>query len=398
MSELLFLAHRIPYPPNKGDKIRSFHILKHLARHHRVHLGTFVDDPADLPHRDTVSAWCAETYYARLHPRVAKLKSLRGLVNGEALTFPYYRHRGLKQWVDDLARRRHLDCALAYSACMAPYLPRTAARRAIDFVDIDSDKWRQYSTHHRGPLAWLYRREARRLGAAECAWARAVDVSLLVSPAEAAVLQARAPDTAARIAALDNGVDVDYFAPGAYPNPYPADTRALVFTGAMDYFANVDAVCWFAREVFTALRAHWPRLAFYIVGARPAPVVRELQRIDGVQVNGQVADVRPYLAHAVSAVASLRIARGIQNKVLEALAMDRPILVTPAALEGIAPEVGRFAQLGADAPQLIQRARELLDGATPPAGAARDAVLKRYRWALCLAPLEGLLCGTETPP
>src|SRR5450830_1901821 len=185
-------------------------------------------------------------------------------------------------------------------------------------------------------MSWLYRREGRRLLQYEQQVAAAADVSLFVSRAEAELFRQLAPAAAHKTGFLNNGVDIDYFSPAhRFDNPYPADSQIMVFTGAMDYWPNIDAVQWFAHEVLPAVRQRHPQALFYIVGSRPSAQVLALAALPGVQVTGTVPDIRPYLAHASFAVAPLRIARGIQNKVLEAMAMRMPVLVSAQALEGI---------------------------------------------------------------
>ena len=385
---LLFLAHRIPFPPNKGDKIRSFHLLRHLSTRYAIHLGAFVDDPDDWQYRDTLKQWCAEVKLLPLHGRVAKLASLRGLLTGEALTLPYYRNRELAQWAQQLADAGTVSRGLAYSSAMAQFMPRNLSRRVMDMVDVDSDKWGQYAPTQPWPMSRVYAREGVKLAAWEARIATDFDATLLVSRDEAALLRRRVPAAAGRIHALENGVDHEAFSPARdWPNPYPADALAIVFTGAMDYWPNVDAVVWFAEEVYPALRERFPQALFVIVGSRPGDKVTRLARRPGVRVTGRVDAVQPYLAHAACVVAPLRIARGVQNKVLEAMAMAKPVVVTPEAAEGIDAVAGHDFELALDRTGFIAAVAAVL--AAPAARpAARAAVLARYDWNTNLAALD----------
>jgi sugar transferase (PEP-CTERM/EpsH1 system associated) len=261
----------------------------------------------------------------------------------------------------------------------------------MDFVDIDSDKWRQYAKTKSWPTSWLYRREGERLLAWERKVAAAFTASLFVSETEAADFRALAPESAARVGHYNNGVDADYFSPDRdYANPYPADATAIAFTGAMDYWPNIDAVTWYAREVLPGLRAARPELLFAIVGSNPTPQVRELAALPGVLVSGRVADVRPWLAHARVVVAPLRIARGIQNKVLEGMAMARNLVATPQALEGIHARVGEEVRRAVDAVELARETLAALDG--PDLGAAaRARVMNDFTWDRALARVDPLL-------
>lgn len=402
MDELLFLAHRIPYPPNKGDKIRSFNLLKYLAQDYRVHLGAFIDDVDDWRHAEAVRRLCADTCFVNLRPARARIGSLRGFLTGEALSLPYYRSRRLQRWVDALLERGTVRHVLVFSSVMGQYLRDELfahARCVIDFVDMDSDKWRQYGGNRAWPLSWIYRREGRALFRFERRQAARFHASVFVSEAEANLFKRSAPETAARVGFVENGVDTGFFSPERdYPRPYGPEEKVLVFTGAMDYWANVDAVEWFARQVFPPVRAQVPQARFYIVGARPTETVRRLGQHSGIRVTGAVPDIRPYLAHAVAAVAPLRIARGVQNKVLEAMAMGKPVLGTPQAFDGIRPCAGLEPLIG-EAPEVMARAAVglLCGGARDDLGRrGRECVLRDYNWSENLGRIQHLL-KADTP-
>ncbi|MGA7799189.1 MAG: TIGR03087 family PEP-CTERM/XrtA system glycosyltransferase [Gammaproteobacteria bacterium] len=391
------MSHRLPYPPNKGDKIRSFHLLRHLSKRYRVHLGTFVDDPADWRYVDEVRKLCDEVCIHSLKPWWATLRSVSGLATNEALTVQYYRHRQLQRWVDRLLGRGTVRRAVVFSSSMARYLRGGLAdgmRGVIDFVDVDSDKWAQYATRAPWPLSWVYRREAERLLCHDASAALAFDASLFVSREEAALFQHLVPAAAMRTTYVENGVDADYFSPARpYTSPFPADCLPVVFTGAMDYRANVDAVEWFAEEVFPMVVERFANAAFFIVGARPNERVRRLQRLGAVTVTGGVPDIRPYLAHARVAVAPLRIARGIQNKVLEALAMAVPVVATPAAAEGIDQGAGPALQIEEEPADFAAKVARFLSGSIPRevGTAARNWVVQRYNWDDRLEAVDRLL-------
>lgn len=386
MSEILYLSHRIPYPPNKGDKIRSWHTLQGLAARYTVHLATFVDDPEDWVHLATVRAVCGETCFRPLRPLRARLRSLRGLASGEALTVAYYRDAGLRRWISDLAARRRLDGVFAYSSSMARYaadVPLAAgARRVLDFCDVDSDKWRQYAISRRGPMRWLYAREARLLAEEERRRAEQCDATLVVAETEAGLLRAIAPQASARIAVLPNGVDTDYFDPArSCESPFPPGSRPIVFTGVMDYYANVDGVRWFADDVLPRVRARLADALFAIVGSSPTAEVKALGTREGILVTGRVPDIRPYLAHAAVVVAPLRIARGVQNKVLEALAMAKRVVATPNALQGIQLPVSGPVDVAADGEAMAGLICDRLGQGGRQVAEARRFVLDRYGWA-----------------
>jgi sugar transferase (PEP-CTERM/EpsH1 system associated) len=395
---LLYLTHRIPYPPNKGDKVRSFNILRQLARTHRVFLGTFIDQPDDAQHVATLKQWCEQVCAVRLAPRWQKLASLRGLASGEALSLPYYRSRRLAQWVSAVVDREQIQAGVVFSGPMAQYFELPGldrlARKIVDFCDVDSAKWTQYADGRRGPLGWLYRREGEKLLAFERRAAANSDASLFVTAAEAGLFRTSAPEVAARLGVMQNGVDADYFSPEhVLPDPYPPGGPVLVFTGAMDYWPNIDAVSGFVADVLPLIRRQRPDVRFWIVGMNPAPAVEALAG-DGVVVTGSVPDVRPYLAHAAVVEVPLRIARGIQNKVLEAMAMARPVVVARAAAAGLAARAGEECEIVDNGTEFARATLHLLDNEAvrvQMGQQARRGVVERYSWRGHLAVLDHLL-------
>jgi len=266
-------------------------------------------------------------------------------------------------------------------------------------VDVDSDKWRQYAQSRSWPMSWIYRREAERLLRFERAAGAAFDATLLVSEEEAALFRRLAPEAAPRVHALRNGVDLAWFDPAVeHPSPYEGPGPHLVFTGAMDYWPNVDAVGWFVEEVMPRLRAGFPRLEFHVVGSRPTERVRELAGEPGVQVTGAVPDIRPWIAHADAAVAPMRIARGIQNKVLEAMAMARPVVVSPMGAEGIEAEAGRELLVAESGEAFAGALAGLLQDGKRAAAlgrAARERVVAEYGWERTLPLLDRWFPGDE---
>jgi len=356
MENLLFLAQRIPFPPDKGDKIRSWHMLRHLARSHRVFLGCFIDDPEDARHLPQLRQVCADIACFAIPPWLRRVRSIARLKPGQPLTLEYFRDDRLRSWVTDTVARHNIRRAFVFSSSMAPYAIPFAGRRVLDLVDLDSAKWAEYAERRAWPLSLVFSREARTLAAFERHAAAAFDQTLLVSDAEAADFRLHAPESIARIASVTNGVDLGYFtAETDYSCPFPSGVVPIVFTGAMDYWPNVDAVQWFAHEVMPKLRGAGMAARFYIVGSRPARAVRRLQRLPEVEVTGRVPDIRPYLAHAFAAVAPLRVARGIQNKVLEALAMGTPMIASAAACRGLRVRPGTDLIVAADAQEWADR-------------------------------------------
>jgi sugar transferase (PEP-CTERM/EpsH1 system associated) len=362
-----------------------------------VHLGCFVDDPADMQYVDEVKKYCAETCFVPLHPRWRRICSLAALSTGESLSVAYYRNAALSAWIDGLLSRIDIRRVLVFSSVMAQYAERVhGATKVADMVDVDSAKWTRYAKDKSWPLSWLYAREGRTLLDFEAKTARGFDASVFVSEAEARLFTqlARLPERRIHFAA--NGVDTDYFRPGlGQPSPYEPNARVLAFTGAMDYFPNVDAVTWFANDIFPHVRARFPDVGFAIVGARPSSEVRRLGDREGIIVTGTVADVRPYLEHASAAVAPLRIARGIQNKVLEGMAMGLSVVATPDAAEGLEVVADKELLVARSGDDFVAVLADVLSGRRSTGEAARARVLGSYSWETNLARMRDLLETTE---
>jgi sugar transferase (PEP-CTERM/EpsH1 system associated) len=398
VESILYLTHRIPFPPNKGDKVRSFNLLRFLCKRYRVHLGTFVDHPDDLAHTAQLDKMCASLKAITLRPSIARLRSAVGLWTGEALTLPYYRNTELAQWIDGVVREHAIGKAIVFSSAMAQYvLGRRDLRLVVDFVDVDSAKWDQYGRSRPWPFSAIYGREGRRLLAFERVVAARADASVFVTQAEASLFCELAPECARTVHFAQNGVDTDYFSPDASrASPFAPGEDAIVFTGAMDYWPNIDAVTWFASEVMPAIVARRPSAHLYVVGMQPAPTVTALDREPCITVTGGVPDTRPYLQHARIVVAPLRVARGIQNKVLEGMAMGRPVVASQGAAEGIAAADGIDFEVAADADAFAEKSLALM--ADEPRSrrmgeAARARVIAAYSWSANLLPFASLVDG-----
>ncbi|MEO6800816.1 MAG: TIGR03087 family PEP-CTERM/XrtA system glycosyltransferase [Rhodanobacter sp.] len=398
MQSVLFLCHRIPWPPDKGDKIRSYHVLRRLAERYHVYLGTFVDDPADWRYLASVEALCAGVCVRPLQSWRARWRALVSLVRGDALSVGVYRDGEMQRWVERVLAEQKPVLAVCYSSGVAPLvMQHDQLRRVMDFVDVDSDKWRQYAQARRGVARMIYRLEAGRLARFERTIAAQFDASILVSEAEAAFFRKQVPESADKVHGIPNGVDAQYWNPQLdFSNPYGQGERVVAFVGAMDYRANVDAVQWFAREVWPFVYARSQDARFYIVGSKPTAAVRALTELPGITVTGRVEDVRPYLAHAHVVAAPLRIARGIQNKVLEALAMEKVLLATPEAYEGVADFEGRQGCIDASPEVLATEALRWLDSPiVVRVPEARAMVLSHFDWVRNLDLYESFLSDTK---
>jgi sugar transferase (PEP-CTERM/EpsH1 system associated) len=400
MQRMLFISHRIPYPPDRGEKIRGWNLIQHLGRKYILHYGCLIDDPADWQHVSRLREFCEDFVAFGIDKRRQKLWALLHARPGRPLMLDYYHHPGLFRWAHETLARERVDIVYIYSTAMAPYvLHHEGPRRILDMQDIDSEKWTEYAKTARWPMRAVWAREGRTLFAYERAAAAACERTLFVSQPECRRFAELAPEVSDRLDWLEQGVDLERFSPdAALDNPYKDPAPRLVFTGNMDYWPNADAALFFAREVMPLLRSRTPAPRFVVVGANPPADVRALATMPDVEVTGRVPDVRPYVAHAAVSVAPLRLARGIQNKVLEAMALARPVVASPGAFEGVRAVAGRDLLVGDGAAELARLVNEVLDGAHPAlAMNGRRAVEGGYGWARVMEKLDHLLEGAGQP-
>ena len=335
--KLLYLAHRIPYPPDKGDKIRSYHELRALVDcGHEVHLLAFAGGIDDQEHETELARHCASVRIIRLRRSESLLRTAWSLVTNEALSTGYFHSGEMARAVRGVTASHDFDAVFVYSGVMAQYVPdHLASRTVVDLVDVDSEKWLDYSSVVKWPRSWLYRLESARLRKFEAGVILKFAQTFLATRREAALLEKNLDEFSrrAKVRLMTNGVDLEFFDAGNEPSR--EKLRHLVFVGAMDYFANIDGVKWFVDDVLPMVRLRKPEVVFQIVGSNPARAIRKLAQSAGIEVTGYVADVRPYLRKAAVCVVPLRVARGVQNKVLESMACGRPVVATPESVAGL---------------------------------------------------------------
>ncbi|MEY4268899.1 MAG: hypothetical protein RLZZ58_115 [Pseudomonadota bacterium] len=402
MAEILFLAHRAPWPPDRGDRIRSWQIFQALTKLGNVHVAALVDDDhdGDIAHAKMAPMAASIFLAPRRVSRPAAI--IRALAKGTPASVEMFRDAGLAHHVGGMIRHGPISHIVGFSSQMGQYIPprsHFSGPIVMDFVDVDSAKFDAYAADGRaGPLRWVHGREGQMLAAYEAALARRVDASLFVSEAEAALFRSRSGLGTDSVHAMGNGIDTEFFDPHAdfaRLSPDSGGTGPLaVFTGQMDYRPNVDAAAWFVRDVLPRWRAMTPHARFAIVGRAPTAEVTALAKVDGVIVTGAVPDVRPWLARADVIAAPLLLARGVQNKVLEALAMARPVVVSAAAAEGIDADDGVHLAVADGAAAMAAALTSIcVDPARARAmgAAARARMISHYGWDARMAPLAGLL-------
>ncbi|MEL6237141.1 MAG: TIGR03087 family PEP-CTERM/XrtA system glycosyltransferase [Pseudomonadota bacterium] len=397
MSDILFLAHRVPFPLNRGDKIRSGNLLKKLASLGPVHVGCFAETAEDRAAASQIAAISASHCVVNRNKPLA-LAGAQAVLSGKPVSLTAFYSARLEDWVARKLEHDAIDTIVVFSGQMGQYVPSGFQGRVItDLCDVDSAKFEAYAAD--GERVWLNRREACLLAREEERIARRSDATLLISEAEAALLRSRlSTPHEARVMAMGNGIDGASFDPDVVtPHPDIAGSAGphFIFTGQMDYRPNETAVLW-ALEYFLPLaRARYPDAQLHIVGRAPTAALQARANAPGVRIWGEVADVKPFLAAATCALVPLQIARGVQNKVLEAMAMARPVLLTPGAATGIDALDGKHWMVAPpNAQTMLDRFAHLIT--EPGAGermgrAARQFVLDHHDWDARLAPLDALL-------
>lgn len=400
---ILYLAHRIPFPPNKGDKIRSFNEIKHLSQGHDIHLAFLVDDPGDLKHIKSLEQYTRTIDYAEINPLQQKMKSIPYLLTNQPLSVPYFYSPALQAALDKRLAETGFDVVFCFSSPMAEYVFKSThfrdgrlgnARMVMDFVDVDSDKWRMYAGFSRFPLSVIYRREWLRLQQYDARVGTAFDRSIFVSDKEVELFRTFCSES--NVSAIANGVDHEYFAGvETMRNSLNADGHqpTILFMGAMDYYPNEDAVSYFATDIWPLVKAKIPNARFVIAGSNPTKRVKALATSDSaISVTGFVPDMRPYLAQADVFVAPFRIARGIQNKVLEAMAAGVPVVARPESVQGLGSQPP-WLKVATDASSFAAAVIELLTDENKHAAQAMEAkryVKSSYCWETNMAALQQL--------
>ena len=390
--KLLFLVHRIPYPPDRGDRIRSWRLLRYLAERAEVDVACLADEPVSNEQREALARTCRRAAIVPLGRRSRWGRAVRSLIGGRSATEGLFYSRRLAKTLKSWTGDGGYDRVVAFCSSMSPYLDLPALAsvpKFVDLVDVDSQKWFDYASAVGGAKRRFFGLEGRRVRTLETELARKTDALLVVSEPEAELLRSFCPS--ANVHAVSNGVDLDYFYPAEAPVRSP---QSLVFVGALDYRANVDGVTWFCREAWPGIRARYPKATLSLVGRNPVLAVRELTSLPGVELVGQVADIRPFVAAASVAIAPLRVARGVQNKVLEGVAMGKPVIASSGALQGLDLVPGEHVLCADSSEEWGGAVSTLFDDPAERerlAAAGRSFVEHHYAWNCRLAPLAELL-------
>lgn len=392
---ILYLVHRTPYPPNRGHRIRSFHWLDYLAARCDLDVAFVADGSPSAETLEALRTRCVRVVWDVLGTVKSRFRAAYSLLSGRTATEGAFWSPNLFRQIRRWCEQTTYDSVLIYCSSMVPYLralnipPNNVI---VDLVDVDSQKWLDYSRLSPMILAWLYRVEGRRLRRLECRLSQHARAVVLATDSEKRLFQTFCPH--AHVQVIENGVDFDYFNPESDSLGPRSFAARLVFVGAMDYFPNADGVCWFLEHVWRVLAAKYPDLEFHIVGGNPRAFLRKtVARYPRVFLHSNVPDVRDYLAGSI-VVVPLRIARGIQNKVLEAMAMACPVVATPQALDGIHALIGQEVLQATTPGEWTEQIGILLDFPDTRAAlgrCARGRIQQEYGWSMKLRPLDEIL-------
>lgn len=401
MSDILFLAHRVPFPPNRGDKIRAHHLLKKLAQIAPVHVGCFAENAEDRAGETELQSLAATHHIVdRTKPLV--LAGLEAMARQKPVSLTAFHSPKLQHWVDETLAKRSISTIVIFSGQMGQYVPDSFdGRLIVDLCDVDSAKFENYADA--GQRVWLNAREGRLLAKEEARLAQRADVTMLISDAEAALFKSRLEASAtANVQVIGNGIDAALFDPRSVAPHAEMTARKgphFVFTGQMDYAPNEAAALWAIESFLPAIRSVHPHAEFHVVGRNPTTKLKDRNDVQGLTIWGEVPDIRPFIAAADCVLAPLLIARGVQNKVLEAMAMAKPVLLTEQAATGIAAKDDQhWLVCDADGQAMAKRFATLSDvpNALDEMGrAARKFVLDHHDWAAMLASLDEMIASTK---
>lgn len=400
---ILILSHRVPFPPNKGEKIRTFHQLQHLSElGHQIDLFSPYEDDSELEHFESLrNSLCHSVTTAALAPKALRL--FAGLVKGQSLSVANFYIQSLQKKFDAFLAANKVDAILCSASSVAEYIFNSkvlanAVNKPLlimDFMDVDSDKWSQYQQSSSWPISIVYGREQRLLTKYEQRIVAQFDACYLIAQAEVDLFNQQVLKSD-KVQVMGNGLDTSDFYPAKIPPNNPAPV--FLFTGVMDYKPNEDAVIWFVNSCWPSIVEQHPQAKFIIAGMSPSNQITQLGTHAGIEVTGFVDDILPYYHQADIFVAPFRLARGVQNKVLQAFACALPVIATPMGAEGILCKAERDILLASSAEEFISQANRLIaqpDLAQSIGQQGEQTIQQHYSWSGQLQPLVSLLKAAQ---
>lgn len=400
---VLLLTHRLPYPPDRGDRIRSFHMLRSLLQGCDVSLACFAEPDVDPRSIRFVEQVVRQLHISPMTPWIKRRRAATAILQGDAITPSVYNDPAMVRTICRWHEAAPFDTVIVFCTAMASaarqLLNLTSGRVAtprviLDLVDVDSQKWCQLAKQHHGVMRWVYGREGRKLIPWESGRRLAFNTATVISENEANVYgRVHDKHSASKLEVLGNGVDGRYFHP--LPDLVdPWSNLTMLFTGVLNYGPNVQGLTWFIQNVLPKVRHKLPAARLLIVGRHPGKAARKLGEAEGVELIGSVPDVRTFLARAAVVIAPLRIAPGVQNKVLEAMACERAVVCSTAAAAGIDAEAGTEFVVAESSRAWSDELVHLLSDAAARqriATAGLRCVEARYSWTRQMAVLRRLI-------
>tara|TARA_R110001583_G_scaffold181353_1_gene338560 strand:+ start:2160 stop:3380 length:1221 start_codon:yes stop_codon:yes gene_type:complete len=401
--KIVVLSHRVPYPPNKGEKIRTFNQIKYLASQgHEIHLFSPYDNDEELEHFSSLDQQgiCQSISSFSLDAKPFRL--IRGLLKGKSLSVANFYSRDMQTDFDHFISSSKVDVIICTASSMAEYIFKSSVLKLttkhplliMDFMDVDSDKWAQYQNSSRLPMSWVYHREHKLVSQFEFKIASEFDVCYLIAQAEVELFKRQVADLG-NVQVLGNGMDTKTF----FPSKIRAANTApvLLFTGVMDYKPNVDAVVWFVNHCWQNVIEKYPNARFIIAGMNPNSEVLALKGKRGIEVTGFVDDILPFYHAADIFIAPFRLARGVQNKVLQAFSCALPVISTPMGAEGINCTPGNNVLIASDASDFFEQIVFLFENQDTAVDIGKKAlrlIEEQYSWEGQLNPIVELFSST----
>jgi sugar transferase (PEP-CTERM/EpsH1 system associated) len=411
---VLFLTHRVPYPPDRGDRIRGFHILQTLSKHFDVSLATVSDEPVTDEQWQVMDGLADRVAVQRINAKWGKIRGLTALALGGAVTPAYFYRRPLAKTIARWNAMQPFDAVVTLCTGMIDYArgiigsavrtisvhdesggPHSGPYHILDLVDVDSAKWAEYALNSGGPMRWVYAAESKRLRRIEAGEQDRLDAVAVVSEAEANIYRNEVGDHPG-LTVLRHAVDTEYFQP--LPDSGSTPAANIVFIGVLNYKPNIEGIAWFVRNVMPLLRQRVPGVNLQIIGRHPSAEVVALGGEANVRVIGSVPDVRDYLRAAVASIAPLQIARGVQTKVLEAMASGRVAVCSRGAAEGIHASHGEHLFICHSPAQWAETLERVIGDAAlrrQVGNAARRRIEDVYPWQKCYEPLAEVISGVR---
>jgi len=395
--KILFVCHRLPYPPKRGGKIRPFNIIRHLTESgHNVTVGSLARSEEELAEGQPLRGYCDKLYVGQISSAAAVANMVGRLPTSVPSSMGYFYSASLHREIREELQRNDYDLTFVHCSSAAQYVRSAKGIPSIlDFGDMDSQKWLDYSTYRRFPLSIGYRLEGTKLCREEKRLARKFDVSTCTTKAELETL--RGFKAARQTDWFPNGVDSDYFS----PTDEPYDPDQICFIGRMDYYPNQQAMLYFCNDVLPLIQARRPATKLVIIGAEPSAEIRDLEKNPGVSVTGTVPDVRDHVRASALSVAPLAIARGTQNKILESMAMGVPVVCSKIAAGGVDAVPGQYLLVGKSPDQYTDNIIRLLESADERRElsiAARQRVLSSHSWPASMTKLDTIIGAVVGSP